>query len=393
MKICDIVQSYSPSSGGVKRYIANKINYYGQHPEHRHVVIIPASNRAVYTRQNTTVYEVRSPIIPGSHDYRLLMSRFRIQEIVAQEQPDAIETDGAYTVAWIALQVARLQGIPVIGYYHSDFPRRLPDKIPPIAPRQFTVLFSRMIHRYLVRLYNRMDATVVATHIYRDLLRDMGIRRIVRIPLGVNVDSFSPTDSRQAVFAELGLSPDTMLLIFVGRLAGMKHIDDLIAMMDQFQPGEGQFHLLLVGDGEERDIVIPAEQEREDITWMPYIKDRERLSELYSAADLFIHAGTMETFGLVSVEAQACGTRVIGVRGGGIDETLYGEAPLIMAGTASPPALADAVRRAHRLAETPADRMKRRRRVLRDFSWDNTFRQLTALYDHLRSRKPPETFR
>ena len=80
---------------------------------------------------------------------------------------------------------------------------------------------------------------------------------------------------------------------------------------------------------------------------------------------MFVHAGAMETFGLVSVEAQACGTRVLGVRGGGLEKTLKGEAPLIMAEEAS----AEAVEQVRAMDEEEAARMERSRRVRERFSF------------------------
>ncbi len=91
----------------------------------------------------------------------------------------------------------------------------------------------------------------------------------------------------------------------------------------------------------------------------------------------------METFGLVSVEAQACGIRVLGVRGGGLEKTLEEEAPLIMAEDASAEALADAMARIRALDEGEDDRMERSRRVRDRFSWDRTFRRMVGLYESL----------
>jgi alpha-1,6-mannosyltransferase len=62
-----------------------------------------------------------------------------------------------------------------------------------------------------------------------------------------------------------------------------------------------------------------ASERREDVTWYRYCADPKRLAEFYSAADLFIHAGKVETYGLTVLESQACGTPVVALRGGGTD--------------------------------------------------------------------------
>jgi alpha-1,6-mannosyltransferase len=158
--------------------------------------------------------------------------------------------------------------------------------------------------------------------------------------------------------------------------------------MKVLPPDKGSFHLLLVGDGERRNQVAEAAKNRADVTWYPYVAEQNLLAELYSSADLFINPGTRETFGLVSVEAQACGTRVLGIRGGGMDETLEGEQPLVMAEEATAEALAGAIERLVDLEEDEEDRLKRRRRIEEKFSLKSTFDRLLTLYTHLKQGLP-----
>jgi alpha-1,6-mannosyltransferase len=140
------------------------------------------------------------------------------------------------------------------------------------------------------------------------------------------------------------------------------------------------------------DEIVSAVNQRSDATHWPYISDRNELTRVYSAADLFVHAGDKETFGLVSLEAQACGVRVIAVKGGGMDETLEGETPQIIAPEATPEAFAAAVREAVALKEDNEVRKNRHLRMVNHFSWRATFDRLTALYAHLIDGKPVESF-
>ena len=380
MKICDIVQSFSPRSGGVKFYLTAKMRCLAERGDVQHMAIVP-SHRNVHRREyDSTVYEVRSPHLPFSLDYRLLMDKNQIMAIVGAERPDVIEVDGAYLSAWIGLAAGTRFGIPVVGFYHSDFPRKLSDKARNRLPNLVRDPLAAAIDGYLRRLYNRMDATVVALPKYETILGRIGIRNVVRIPLGVETDIFYPRESRSSILDRFGLPPDTILLFYAGRLAGMKRIDSLLSMMARLTGDHPFYHLIIAGDGELRDEVSASADASPHITWLPYIQERDELARFYSAADLFVHAGAMETFGLVSVEAQACGARVLGVRGGGLEKTLEGEAPLIMAEDASAGALADAVERIRALDEGEAARMERSRRVREKFSWERTFRGMVGLY-------------
>ncbi len=393
MKICDIVQAFSPKSGGVKRYIVNKMRYLAKRPEHKYSLIIPSARSSVTQEGETRIHEIRSPQIPGiSIDYRILLDREEILAAVLNDRPEIIEVDNAYNSAWNALTAGETLNVPVLGYYHSEFPRKLPEKIRLPLLEFAADLAEWSVNDYLKALYNRMSATLVATAYFENLLREIGVERLVRIPLGVNVEDFRPRDSRADIFRALDLPEETVLLIFVGRLAGMKNIDVLIGMMDQLAGDDTAYHLLIVGEGELHDEIVSAVNRRSDATHWPYISDRNELTRVYSAADLFVHAGDKETFGLVSLEAQACGVRVIVVKGGGMDETLEGEAPQIFAAEATPDAFAAAVREAVALKEDIEARQNRHIRMVNHFSWRATFDRLTALYGHLIDGKPVESF-
>ena len=380
IKVCDIVQFFSPMSGGVRRYVEEKARYLLANTPHEHALVIPSHRDAVTRLERRSIHEIRSPRLIGSASYRILMNRKKILAAVAGERPDIIETGDPYRAAWIGLEAAQRNDIPVVAYYHSDYPRALGRTLRKYAGTHVGSMVAPVIRNYLIRLYNRMSATVVPSQHCFDALEAIGIQRLIRIPLGTNLDVFYPRDSRDRIFCELGLDSGTRLLLYVGRLAREKNIRSLFAMMERLRDTAGIHHLLIVGDGEQRDEVEEKAREVKWLTWLPFTDSRERLADLYSAADLFVHAGNRETFGLVSLEAQACGTRVLAVRGGGLDESLRYERRSVMARDTSGTALAFAVRHIENLDETAADRQGRHLGIARHYSWDSTFERLSALY-------------
>lgn len=391
MKICDLVQFYSPLGGGVRRYLEDKMRYLVEQPDSEHTVIVPSHRTAVETVYNSKLIEIKSLRLIGSLSYRMLLNRPRILSIIDRERPDLIEVGDPYRSAWIALEAAKRSGIPVTSFYHSDFPRALGRTIRRFCSPPVERMLSNAVHKYIVKLYNRMNATVVASRRLQKVLTDCGIQRVVCIPLGTDVSVFRPNEDGASIREELGLSKDDRLLLYVGRLAREKNIRSLIGMMGELAHDSRRSHLLLVGDGELRGCVEKAVAQRPDITWRQYCKSREKLTAYYSAADLFVHAGTYETFGITSLEAQACGTRVLAVRNGGLDDTLIGETPCIMADSASPNDLAQGVRSMDEISSlvTPEER---RQRMIRLFSIQTTFHRLFALYQHILEDRPVEEY-
>ena len=111
---------------------------------------------------------------------------------------------------------------------------------------------------------------------------------------------------------------------------------------------------------------------------VPFVKKPEELADWYRAADLLIHPGRWETFGLVLLEAQACGLPVVGFRGGAMEEQA---AELDSWSTEkSSSGLAEAVMK--KAARLPAsDRSQAARFVAERFSWERTFGRQMEVYE------------
>ncbi|MHA3772219.1 glycosyltransferase [Verrucomicrobiota bacterium sgz303538] len=386
MKICDLTQFYSPVSGGVKRYVAEKVRYMRTHsPGDEHILIIPGEEDSVESGKVSRLYTIRSPLISKTSRYRVLLRLEAIERILEREKPDIIESGDPYQVAWKAVHSGSALGIPVVGFYHSHFPEaylRSAQKFLGATATEFILDLSR---RYIRNLYNRFERTLVPSPALGEVLEQWGVRNIAHTDLGVNTEIFRPHSIPQEdVREELGIPRDRTLLLYVGRLAFEKNTQTLFAAFRQLVRREpGRFHLLIVGDGLQR---TELEQLRTalggkahaPITWFSYCRDSERLAALYRAADLFVHPGVQETFGLVTLEAQACGTPVIGIRGSYMDRIIHfpqthwadANTPEALATAISEMSRADLVSWGREAAATVAAR----------YSWNSVFGRLFDLY-------------
>jgi alpha-1,6-mannosyltransferase len=380
LRLLDVVQFYSPLSGGVKRYLHDKMEFLASRPQVEHAALVPSYADRLRRVGASRLYEAASPRIPGS-SYRVLWAPGRIRRAALAERPQVVEVGSPYQAAWHAMAAARRVGARVVGFYHSDYPRALGDRLGAVLGRRAGEALTGLLERYLAALYGRMDAVACASSRYRDLLSGLGLDQVVLTPLGADTATFRPRPSRRRLRARLGLEPGQWLLLFVGRLAAMKHPGGLAGMMERLPAGH--YHLVVIGDGERRWQVEAAARRRPDVTWLGYMADREELARWYSAADLFVTPGTHETFGLTALEAQACGTRVLAVAGGGVEAALAGEEPLILAQSPAPGDLARAVERIRGLGEGPGARQARRERLVRLYGLEASFGRLLRLYEHL----------
>src|SRR5262249_21350516 len=134
----------------------------------------------------------------------------------------------------------------------------------------------------------------------------------VALPLGVDVDTFRPDGADPiGLRRRLGLTARHRLLVFAGRPAREKRVEVLVEAVERL--GE-PYVLLLVGARS------PTPSPR--VTELPYERDPARLAALLASCDAFVHANDSEPFGLVVLEAMACGLPLVGVDAGGVRESV-----------------------------------------------------------------------
>ena len=205
------------------------------------------------------------------------------------------------------------------------------------------------------------------------------------VDLGVNVEIFRPQPNDAAVTREsLGIPPERCLLLYVGRLAQEKNTQTLFAAFELLSRRDPQrYHLLIVGDGLQRAELRGLQKRIGWVTWRQYCTDSEELARLYRAADLLVHPGVQETFGLTALESQACGTPVVGIRGSYMDRIIFGGQEH-WARENSVPALAEAIATAAAIKLRQSD-WRLRNRCGSIMLGRSSLQKLFRIYDEVRA--------
>jgi alpha-1,6-mannosyltransferase len=179
------------------------------------------------------------------------------------------------------------------------------------------------------------------------------------------------------------ISADRFLLLYVGRLAHEKNVKTLLGAFEILNSANaGRFHLLVVGDGPLRDQLRDLSRSTKAVSWLRYISAQDELAAVYRSADLFVHPSVQETFGLVALEAQACGTPVVGIRGSYMDRIILSD-QRHWAEENSPDSLAKAILESKKLDLTQIG-MDASQQVAKRYSWRRVFRQMFDIYGQLR---------
>lgn len=365
----------------MKRYVQEKAAYVQARTSDEHILVIPSDRDSVTIEGRARIYTIKSPLVSRTSRYRILLRLERVEQILCDERPDIIESGDPYQVAWKAIASGHALRIPVIGFYHSHFPEAYLRSTAKYLGALATEFVMDAARRYVRSLYNRFQRTLVPSPALATVLADWGVTSVENIDLGVNTNFFRPDpDDAAATRAELGLPADQNVLLYIGRLAHEKNTQTLFAAFRLLQRNfPGRYHLLVVGDGlQRRELQSLIAEHPSQITHLPYCGDSAQLARLYRAADLFVHPGIQETFGLVSLESQACGTPVIGIRGSYMDRIIHTDQTLWAAAN-TPAALAGAIAESS-LHPTRTGRAELGALVMQRYSWSKVFDRLFDVY-------------
>jgi len=362
MHLVDATLFYSPTSGGVKRYLSAKHAWLGAHTSWEHTIVVPGPETRF---ERGGVCTLTGHAVPGTFNYRLPLNPRRWTRVLDALEPTLIEAGDAFHPAWCGWRVAQRRGIPLVGFYHSNLPQ--------LAGRRRCGWWTEpLIRRYLRLLYERCDLVFAPSRLMCGYLRELGVPHAVHQPLGVDAEVFNPARRSSRLLRErLGLPAATRLLVYAGRFAREKNLP---VLLQAFARLGAPYHLLLIGGDR---TAHPAA----NVTMLPYRRDSLELAQWLASADALVHAGTKETFGLVILEAMACGRPVVAARAGAFPEFVDESVGLL----AEPDCGASMAEAIAALYERDLDAVgaAARERVLRQFTWSRAFHAQLATYGSL----------
>lgn len=202
---------------------------------------------------------------------------------------------------------------------------------------------------------------------YKALPQKIGIT-----PCGVNLEQFRPVD-RTAARKKLGITKGKILL-FVGRIDPLKGIDQLLRTMPHLQSFNDLKLIVIGGDETSRREV----EKLKELSWELKIEDsiifqgmvkHDRLNDYYNAADLCLVPSYYESFGLVALEALACGTPVVATDVGDLRNILRQEETGQVVTDNAPEKLAAAIHRFFSRPELDEKSIQANRASVSRFSW------------------------
>ena len=287
----------------------------------------PMARERVYDHLDEFVDGVEAWRIAGSIDYDLIHAHYWLSGVAAL----------TLKARWSA---------PVLQMFHTL--GRLKNRV----ARSAAELEPRVRLEEETRIVSGADRIVAANVVERaELLRDYGAHasRIATIPCGVDTDLFRPGDRAEA---RRGLGLDERpVLLWVGRIAPIKGLDTLLDAVARLSATGQSPRLLIVGgeadepaNGHEASLRRRIERLRlEDTVRFIGPQPQSVLPAYYVAADVTVLPSYYESFGMVALEAMACGSPVIASRVGGLVTTVRDGVTGFLVPDSDVPALAERI--------------------------------------------------
>jgi glycosyltransferase involved in cell wall biosynthesis len=277
------------------------------------------------------------------------------------------------TTAWGLLRAH--PRLPLVDVFHADVAeesRYLRSTAPSRRARISASVLERPLRLLEQVTLRDADTVIVLSEFSRRLLADLApdaAATALRVPAGVDAEVFTP-EGRDEARARLGVEPSTRLLFTVRRLVprmGLEHLVDATASLG----GVADVRVAIAGEGR-LATALEARRHRLGLQGRVELLGRvpeDELPSWYRAADLVVVPSLAhEGFGLVTAEALASGTPVVGTPVGATPELLEPVEPSLVAVGTDATALADAIRRGLELS-TPELRVRCREHAVARLSW------------------------
>lgn len=368
MRIVHVANFYGPNSGGIKTTLHELGRGYLRYG-HDFIYIVPGTEFASESTPYGRKISLPSFILPGSGSYRIIKNNKALRALVEELNPDRLEISDRFTLRSLGLWAKR-QGIPSVVFSHETLRGLAKRFLPAFLPRKI------MVDWHNRRLARSFDHVIATTDFAADEFLEIGVKNLVKIPLGVDLENFSPAQRSLSLRADLAQGAD-LLLVHCGRLSPEKEPQRSIEVVREFKKRGINARLIIVGTGPMWKKISNL-AEGLPVEMLGYVSGREKVAAILASADFSMAPGPLETFCLSALESIASGTPVIASESSAVGEflSLSSKIPAGAVAANDGESFADAI---IRLRNIPGIR-KAARAAAEQLSWDQTINFMLDLH-------------
>ncbi len=308
LRVADVTQWYSPTSGGIRTYLHAKAGY-AAHAATPHGLVVTWTGEIPDEVAPSRVYGVGGRSLAGRWGYNVALRSHGMIAALEEFAPTVVVIHDAMAFPQAISRWASRRGVAIVVMCHShlgDATRGLPRVVDAAA--------SPLLEHIQRRALRVADHVVVASDVTRRRIAGHACAPILVSRLGVE-PAFGYATADPALRARL--APTGRLLVYAGRLSPEKRVRSLPEVLAALPES---YTLAVAGSGMSEAALLrraAALGVADRLRLLGHLSERGALAALLATADCFVHPNANEPFGLAPLEAAAAGCRVVIPHGAG----------------------------------------------------------------------------
>ena len=238
MKIVHIANFYGPKSGGIRTTLHELGSGYIARG-HEFTYIVPGNGFFCEETLHGKKITVPSIVLPFSGGYRIIRNNRDIKKLLITLKPDALEVSDRFTLSNVGLW-AKKRGIHTVVFSHET--------LSGLVRSFFKVDLKWFVNWHNTRLARRFHNVIATTEFASREFREIGTNNLTHVPLGVDLQNFSPYRRNEALRTEL-LKGSEVLILHCGRMSKEKNPQNSILALKELLAAGVNARLIFVGMG------------------------------------------------------------------------------------------------------------------------------------------------
>jgi len=311
IKIGIFTECYKPTVNGV----VSSIETFREQLEKQGYQFFIFAPQHKYAQPQKNVFRVPSFTWPTVRDYPIGLPYFsHLENVVSSLKLDLVHCQHIFLMGSYGQSLAKKLSLPCVYTYHTV----LTEYVHYLPIKSLWGLAKKFLIKRAKNFCNQSDRIIVPSRPIASLLKSYGVTTpIVVIPTGIDLRKFRKLSrkERSILLTKFKIPYEKEILLFVGRLAQEKNLDFLINCFKEILEIYPSTHLVLVGDGPERENLknmIERFGLKKAVTLTGFLEPAVT-RKFFGAADLFVFPSTTETQGIVVAESLASSTPVVAV--------------------------------------------------------------------------------
>lgn len=327
MKILIAADLHYPTLNGVasfSRNLAKGLAGLG----HEVLVIAPSQTGKKYKEVDSNYVIARTVSVPFPfyQNFRISLNPAReVKKIIEDFDPDVIHIQMLMWIGQAAMKYGNKYGIPIVSTNHA-MPENLMDNLRLLAPVSRPINY--ILKSYGARFHSKSDHITMPTQSAIDMFNVGKIQTpIEAVSNGIDLARFNPGEVPEEIYTKFSIPKDMPIVSYIGRLDAEKHVPVLVRAFVRVISVMPNVHLLIVGDGTERQGLQAMAHElgiSRQVTFTGRVSD-EDLEQLHRLGTVYCMPSPAELQSIATLEAMASGQPIVAVDAGALKELCQNE--------------------------------------------------------------------